>query len=290
MNPTDPQEHRIGRFRFLLPRALAVRGRSQGLYRADVGTVDIAPGGADAWWTARLAGLRAGKRPPGVADIVIRPLALGPGVQGVLYHANAETAVLQTVLAMKAFDDHLLFVARQTEAGGVPQIEKLVRGVVDAYVPGGREGFDVGRGCITSVPGVNEESRVALRHAALPDVELDFETHTVREPEKTDPLADIEHDRQRLSAGGGSLTVLRNQPRRAAGLDGMEGRLLVRQKAAAGAAGLLRFSWSHPGLAGQALAPAIMIVATARPQDQAALEAAWDLMLGSLQPLPPARR
>lgn len=286
-----PFELRIGRFRFVAEAGLALKGRSQGMYRADAGTTAIAPGGAEAWWAARIEALRRGKPPPGAADVVIRQFTLAPGVPAVLHHASADTARLQTVLAMKAFDDHVLHVARQTEVAGVADIEKLVRAVVEAYVPAGREGFDIGHGCLTAGPATNEEAQLRLVHATLPDLVIDVDTRTVRAPQKTDPLQDVDHDRQLFASGGGSLTVLRNQPRSAAGLAGMEGRLLLKDPSSrTGGGSLLRFSWRHPGVPGQALAPAVNLVATARPPDQATLEAAWERLLGSLQTLPLATR
>jgi len=285
----DSREHRIGRFRFLLPAALVVQGRSQSIYRAEAGTVAIPPGTADAWWAAKLATLRRGKRPAGVADIIIRPLAVpAPEMRGVLHYAGPDTPELQTVLVMKPFADHLVHISRQTEADGVPEIEKMVLGTIASYVPGGREGFDIGHGSLTSVPGVNEQARIAFRHASLPKLELDFDTRTVRAPEKEDPLAGVEQDQQRLAAAGQTLTVLRNQRRSVAGLPGMEGRLLL--KAIPPADSLLRYSWSHPGVAALPTAPAIMVVASAPQRDQAALEAAWEQLLGSLQLLPLAAR
>lgn len=293
MTTPDPREHRIGRFRFLLPAAFAVTGRSQSIYRVDASTVALAapgsPANAEAWWTTKLAALRRGRRPTGVADIVIRPLALpSPDLHGVLHYAGPDTDELQTVLVTKAYPDHLVQLSRQTEVDGVPEIEKMVASVIGSYVPGGREGFDIGHGMLTSVPGVNEQARIALRHAGLPGVELDLDTRTVRTPEG-DPMAGVDQDKQRLAAAGQTLVVLRNQRRSVAGLPGSEVRLQIR-KTGAPSEGLLRFSWHFPGVAALPTAPAIMAVASAPLREQAALEAAWEAFLESLQLLPLAVR
>lgn len=285
MTPDTPQAHRIGRFQFQLPAALKPQGRRQTIYRVVASTQATAPGQAPALWAQQVAAVRAGARPPGVAERVLRSFELEPGVPALLYHGHPDNAGLVTLLAGKAFNDHLLLASRDGEVASAANLEKLVRIVMRGYVPAGRQGFDIGHGTLGSEPGVNEEARLTLVHGSLPEFDIRFDSRTVREPERADPLQDFEQDRQRL-AGGVTLSLLRNQPRTAAGLPGREGWVQSVGKASGEVS--LRFSWAHPGLPGQATAPAIMIVATARGSDRAALEAAWEMLLGSLQAIPVA--
>lgn len=286
MSNDPPREHRIGRFQFTLGSTLLPRGRYQSIYGVEVSTVAAAPGQATLLWAERLAALRSGPKPPGAAERILRGFELLPAVPAVLYHETPDNPGLVTLLAGKPFGDHLLLVARSADVAAAANLEKLVRGVVLGYRPAGQQGFDVGFGTLTSEPGVNEEARLTLTHAALPEFDIRFDSHNVREPERADPLQDFEQDRQRL-AGGVALSLLRNQPRRAAGLEGREGWVQFAYKTGENS---LRLSWSYPGVAGQATTPAIMIVATARQQDRPALAAAWDMMLGSMRPIPPAPR
>lgn len=285
MTPDTPAPHRIGRFQFQLPAALKPQGRHQAIYRVEVGTQASAPGQAGALWASRLATLRAGGKPPGVAERVLRSFELEPGVPALLYHSHPDNPDLVTLLAGKAHNDHLLYASRDGELASAANLEKLVRIVMRAYVPAGRQGFDIGHGTLGSEPGVNEEARLTLAHASWPEFDFRFNSRTVRELERADPLQDFEQDRQRLAAGA-TLTLLRNQPRTAAGLPGREGWVQSVGKASGEVS--LRLSWAFPGRPGQATAPAIMIVATARGSERAALEAAWEMLLGSLQPIPVA--
>jgi hypothetical protein len=204
-------------------------------------------------------------------------------VQAVWYHSNPDVANQLTIQALKTYSDHVLVVSRGVEAGGEQEIEKLLKIIIDSYVPGAEKGFCVGYGMVTSVPGQNEQAGMSLTDKSLLGFDITFDTHTVREPERTDPLEDIEHDKKAFAAAGHAITVLHNKQRLAADLTGMEGWLSVRtsdNKA------ILRFSWSYAGTPGSAGAPAIMIVGTASTKDHVELEAAWDELLKSLRTIP----
>ena len=286
MNGDDSEDTQcVGRFRMSVPKALAVEGRSQSIYRVDVRTVPIPSGGLEAVWNDRLTQIRALKAPPEVADVIVRTFALEPEVPAVWYRRSSEFARLLALEAMRAVGYHVLLVSRGAESGHEPGIEALVKIVVDAYEPSTSSGFCVGYGSITSEPSQSEHASISFVHRMLPDITLSFNSQTVREPNETYFLDDIESVERGLAAQGGKLKVLRNEVRSAAGLKGTEEWISVNER---GDQPLSLFSWHFPGVAESSEQPDVVLKGEAPAEHQAELETLWEEMLTSLQPIPPS--
>jgi len=275
----------VGRFRLSMPEALAVEGRSQSIYRVDVGTVPIPSGGLKAVWNDRLAQIRALKPPPEVADVIVRTFPLEPGVPAVWYRRSSESARLLALEAMRAVGYHVLLVSRGAEAGHEPGVETLVKAVMDAYEPSTRNGFCVGFGSVTTEPSHTEHASISFVHRMLPDITLGFESQTVREPNEVHLLDDIEPVARQLAAEGGQLKVLRNDVRFAAGVKGMEEWISITER---GKQPFVIFAWHFPGVGGSSDQPDVILRGQAPAEHQAELETLWEEMLGSLQPIPPS--
>lgn len=273
-----------GRFEFEAPAALAVAGRSQSIYRVDVASAPLPAGGLEEVRRERLAHVRALRPPAGVADPVRRSFELQPGVGAVWYYANPDDGEQLCLEAIKPSGGHAVVASRGGMAGDEEGVETLVGNVLDAYVPGAARGFCVGAGAVTSEPGVNEQVLVSLEHRSAPEFVVTFRTQTVNEPD-TLTHSNLDEERRAVAARGGTLEVLRDGPRRAAGLEGKEVWVSV---AAPGEPPFVRFAWHFPGAGGDSTRPAVTVVASARGANRAELEGAWESLLRSLRAFPPA--
>jgi len=138
------------------------------------------------------------------------------------------------------------------------------------------------RGAIALKPSQNEHVRLRLESAAIKNFEIRFETRTASAPD-TKTYSDVDEERQIVGTRGGTLSVLRNQPRSVAGLAGKE---IWISASVPGETPTLRLTWHYPGAGGDATRPSVNVVGSAPRENQAELERAWDFVLQSLRPLP----
>ena len=271
-----------GRFRLVIPADFKISGRSQSIYRVDISTVPIPAGGFKAFWDARLARVR----PPGssrdTGQLNFTTLELLPGVPAVWYVGNPAAPQIRNLEAAKLVGDFAALAARSGEAGKESSVELLVRTVLDAYVPATNSGFCVGNGSITSEPGLNEHALLSLEHKNTQNFEFRLETRTVSSPD-TQTYSDVEEEKELVHSGGGKLSVLRDDARTVAGLEGKEIAISV---APGAEAPFLRFTWHFAGVSDSSAKPAINIVGSAPVSHQAELQKTWDALLQSVQSVP----
>ena len=271
---TDKRPFAIGRFQFSMPENLVVASREQSIYRVDVRTEELPStgGGPQAVWE----GIMADVHP-------IREFDLRPGVRAVWYFRNPESPKLLNLEALQGFSDHVLLLVRGCETGKEKPAEKLVSGVATAYAPGAMRGFCLGRGCITSEPGNNEDARVTFRSETTQELELSFETHTVGNQVNV-PISQVINEFKAQAGAGGNVQVIRQSSRKSAGLTGEEVLLSVSD----GKKTFAAYRWQFPGVAGNSFAPEIGIVGTAPLGGLDTLTQVADEILNSLQPVPRA--
>jgi hypothetical protein len=250
--------------------------RWQSIYRTEVATrTDEAAFGE--YWQHRLEQLQ-GRQP--------RPVELEPDVRGVWYRTNPASPDLLTLEAVRPAPGGYLVVSGEADAGREAPGETLARIIANAFVPETSQGFCVGTGAIRGETSGNEQVRLVLALEGEPALEVRFSTRTVREPD-TMTYSDLDEERQLAAAQGAKLVELRNKRRKAAGLAGREIRISVTE---ATGEGMLRFTWHHPGVGGEATSPAIDIVGSAPLLLKDRLEFAWDVLLSSLEPIPTGQR
>jgi len=277
--------HCAGRFSFLAPEEMRETGRGHSIYRTNVSTALVAPGGAQAYWNQRLAKIRA-IEPPTEGDLP-RTFELQPGVSAVWYVENRSFPDILTLESMEPLGDYVLVVDREADKGKESLAETLVKEIVGSYAPSTDRGFCVGQGAITLEPSRNEEASVSFAHATANGIEVRFETQTVHAPDTT-TYSNVEEEKDFASSAGGSLTVLREEPRSAAGLPGKEIRISA---AFPDEEPMVRFTWHYPGVGRSGEQPAIDLVGSAPADRQALLEKIWETLLNSLRavPLAPAQ-
>ncbi len=270
--PTAEQIQCVGRFSFAVPEAMNVTGRSQSMYRTNVSSVSLPAGDIDAYWTGRLSEM----------GTVLRRFDLEPGVKSAWSARNPVYPKILTLETVKPVSGGLIAADREADAGKEDVAEALVRDIINAYVPASDRGFCIGSGAITLEPSQNEQARLTLESSASPEIELRFETQTVREPD-TKTYSDVDEERSVASAHGGTLTVLRDQQRSAAGLQGKE---IWISATVPGEKPLVRFSWHYPGVGASGAQPSINIVGSAPVEKKAQLETIWETVLTSVRVVP----
>jgi hypothetical protein len=271
-----------GRFAFRAPDSMRVVGRTASMYRTNVDVIPMTQGGIDGYWSARLAAIAL------TQPLVPRRVALSGGTLGVWYRSNRAFPNVLTLEVAKPLDRAIVVATREGEAGKEAVGEELAADIVNAYVPNAERGFCVGGGSIVLEPSQNEHARIALETPSEPAIEIRVETQTVREPETT-AYANTDEDEEIARRHGGTLTSLRDAQRVIANMPGKE---LWVSAAVPGEPPMLRYSWHHPGESGSSARPSVTVVGSARTSQRAALEAAWEAILGSMRaiPLPPAER
>ena len=254
----------IGRFRVGVPEGWKAISRSQMIYG-----VEVAAGPADpAAWEAKVA-VHTDK-------IVSRP-SLGASVTAIWYKEGSDL-----ILEAQALRDGIaVSIVRDAPEGKEAVAEKLASAVLENYKPGTAAGFCLGPGAIHMGPSLSESVRMNWQLAAA-GAKLEFSTQTVTEPD-TQTFMDVEEERGMAGAAGGSLTVLSERDRTFAGLNGREIRIVVTLP---GHEPQVRFTWHYPGVGRDGTKPKIDFVAKTSIAGQAALEAAWEAMLPSLESVP----
>ena len=276
----------IGRFQFSAPEVFQVTRRSQTIYRVEVSTIPLPSGGAPAAWQDRLARIRGGTLQPGTADPIVKTFELQPGMPAVWFIGDTDSPQLRNLQALKPVGNHFVQADALADAGQETLAEGLVRGILNAYHPGTSQGFCIGYGSITLEPAQIEKTSLELTHRKLADLKLRFDTQTVKEPD-TKTLSTVEEEDLVIGAKDGRMSVLRNQPRIAAGLSGTEIRISV---LVPGEPPFVRFSWHFPGAPINGVKPQIDIVGSAPTEQQSELETVWEAILQSLRPVPLAPR
>jgi hypothetical protein len=272
----------IGRYEFMAPGGLAIDGRTQRIYRVDVSTVSLAERRLQSYWNGKMAELRKLPSPPGTISPVLRTFELKPGMQAVWYADDPEDAESNQLLAIRPVGDHVVVAQRGGSVAGRSNVETLVGNVLDAYVPSTGEGFCAGAGAITTEPGRNEQTLIALTHSRLPDTEVEFSTETVREPD-TSTYSDVSEEREAAAANGGTINVLRDRMRTAGGVEGNEMWISV---SAPDEESTVRFTWEFAGRPENAIRPYMQFRASAPLAQKAELERLWEVLLNTLKPVP----
>jgi hypothetical protein len=275
-NTTTGQVQCAGRFFFEAPEAMNVTGRSQSMYGTNVTTIPVPSGGIDAYWAGRLAQMGAAQR----------EFELQAGVKGAWSARNPVFPKLLTMEIVQPVSGGLIVVDRQADTGKESVAEKLVKAIIDSYVPTNDHGFCIGIGAITLGPSQNEQVRLTLGDSSAPEVEIRLETRTVREPD-TKTYSDVDEEKSLASASGGTLDVLRDQKRSGAGLPGKEIWISL---VVPGDKPGMRFTWHYPGIGASGTQPSINIVGTAPVEKKSQLEAIWESVLTSLRAVPLAAR
>jgi hypothetical protein len=254
----------IGRFRVGVPEGWKAMSRSQMIYG-----VEVSAGSADpAAWEAKVAAH---------ADKIVSRPSLGASVTAIWYKEGSDL-----ILEAQALRDGIaVSIVRDAPEGKEAVAEKLASAVLENYKPGTAAGFCLGPGAIHMGPSLSESVRMNWQ---LPTAgaKLEFSTQTVTEPDmKT--FMDVEEERGMAGAAGGSLTILSERDRTLAGLNGREIRIVVTLP---GQQPQVRFTWHYPGVGRDGTKPKIDFVAKTSISGQAALEAAWEAMLPSLESVP----
>jgi hypothetical protein len=186
--------------------------------------------------------------------------------------------------AMQHVANHRMVLVRGCEAGKETTVEKLVVNVIKAYEPIVSRGFCVGFGCITSEPGQNEDVRIMFRHLKLAEFEGHFETHTVATPMVSRKAEDAES--ASLKIKGGHITVLLNEARTAAGLNG---QLVAIASTVPGEGASVDYYWNFPGVPGNSFAPSVELTLRGSLDRKDEVEATFTTMLSSLATVPSAK-
>ncbi len=268
----------IGRFQFDLPEGLAVAGRSQTIYGGSLVTAPLPPGGAEEAWTEEMSAIHAHAE-----NSVRRTFDLAPGIHAVWYGNNPRIPSSLVLEALKPADDHYFKFTRASPAGKESPAEKLASNILASYAPHETgSGFCVGYGSLSLEPASRESVSITMKDG---EVETSIETITVDHPEGGG--SPLEEARQFAKSNGGSMKVMRDGARKAGGVEGHELQISLTLP---GGADLLRFKWSFVGVGGDATRPNIEIDGSARAAQASELEAAWETLLTSLQPIPLAKR
>jgi len=263
----------IGRFSFVAPAAVNVTGRSQSIYLTTVTTIPTPSGGMDAYWIKRLPG--PGTRQPG-------EFALQAGLKSVWSARNPMFPNILTLEVVKPISGGLIVVESEAQIGNQSIAETLVKDIVNSYVPANNRGFCLGNGSISLDPSQNEHVRLTMVDSSFPEIEIQFETQTVNEPDLR-TYTNLDEERSLASGRGGTLTVLRDQQRFAAGLSGKE---IWISFVVSGDKPGLRFTWHYPGVGSSSTQPSINILGSAPAEKKVQLAAIWETVLTSLSSVP----
>lgn len=274
--------HHVGRFAFVLPEGWRPAGRSQSLYHVDASTHPVAPEDARRFLESRLALARGEGAAGAERDPVEREFELEPGVPAFWHRASPSYLDRVAIDVVRPADDHVLLLVREADRGQEATAERLVRRVLAAYVPGARTGFGVGQGALVMDPSRNETARITFSRGSPPDLRITLETGTVGEVSAASE-GDVDEDEAQAKTAGGSITVLRNERRAIAGLDGLELRIAVTVPESPR---FLRYSWRFRGTPLDPRRPRIDAVGTGPDARREELESAWERLLETLTAVP----
>ena len=278
---SNMNEECIGRFRLDVPDNLKITGRSQSIYGVSVRTEPVRDSSVARQWETRLTVI--GKLPAagGRQSPVLSQPELERGVAGVFYNSSPASPSVVTLEAAQAAGDHGFWVTYTGTAGKEPGIQKLVRNVMTAYGPGTAHGFCAGAGSVRMGPSLSETVNMTLGPRAAGGIKLEFETKTVTEPDHK--FMDAAEGGEFAAATGGTFSVLMDRERTIAGLAGREVRVSMTLP---GKAPLLKYGWHFAGVGRDATKPSISFFGQADADAQPELDAAWEVVIPSLRPVP----
>jgi hypothetical protein len=283
-NPRSQQVECIGRFRFAVPDSMSVAGRSQSIYAVDVKTVLIPLEGIQRLWDEHLVRIRPMAPPNESAKSELHTFDLQPGSLAIWYLRDSASPRIRTLDAARAAGEYAVVVSRSGEAGKESIVEELARIVLNSYVPSTANGFCVGHGAITSEPSPEEESLITLNHGKVKDLQIRFSTRAVSTPDTT-TYSDVQEEKELVESDGGRLSVLRDQQRRVAALEGKE---IAISATSPKEPAMVRFTWHFPGVAQDSTRPMINIVGSAPLPQQPELQKIWDSLLQTIETVPPS--
>ena len=252
----------LGRFRIGVPAQMTAASRSQRIYGV---RVEALPPGA---WTTRMMEL---------GDKVLSRPTMASGVEAVWYR-EASDLILE---ARQVRGPAAVTVVRDAPEGKEAVAERLSGDVLAAYVEGTAAGFCIGPGAIRMGPSLSESVEMVWKGTTT-SVRVEFSTQTVSAPD-TKSFMDVVEERGFAGLAAGRLTVLGKRARTVAGMAGREIRISI---ALPDQEPQLRFTWHFAGVGRDGTKPKIDIVGTSVAGDQAALEAAWEAMLPSIETVP----
>ncbi|GEM_PF-4126496 len=252
----------IGRFRVGVPEAVKAASRSQRIYGVRVEAAQL---GA---WALRMAEL--GEK------VVSRP-TMASGVEAVWYR-QASDLILE---ARQVRGETAVTIVRDAPEGKEAVAERLSGDVLAAYVEGTAAGFCIGPGAIRMGPSLSESVRMVWKGIGN-SVRVEFSTQTVTSPD-TKTFMDVDEERGFAGLAGGSFAVLRERNRTVAGMAGREIWITI---GLPGKEPQVRFTWHFAGVGREGTKPKIDIVGKSGTSDRAALEAAWEAMLPSIETVP----
>jgi hypothetical protein len=263
---------------------MAVTGRSQSIYAVAVSTVPLPPGGIQTLWNSRLAKVHPIAVPNQSEKDNTGTFELLPGTRAVWYLRDPASPRVRNIEAAKISGEFAVLANTSGETGKESIVEDLVRIVMNSYAPATSAGFCVGNGALTSAPSSEEESLISLTHKKIKDFQIAFSTRVVSRPD-TRTYSDVDEERELAESNGGSLSVIREQKRTVAGLEGKEISISVNSP---GEPPSVRFTWHFAGVPQNSFKPMINIVGSAPLPEQAQLQNVWDSLLQSIQSIPPA--
>ena len=262
--------HCIGRFNFTLPAGWARQGQQQHIYLLKV-------------WTSPLpAGVRVPdllRQQAGAGAVVLREADLGSGISVINFRpAGAAEGPVLRALALRPLPSGVLLAQAETSTDRVGAAHEVISKLLPTYQAATPLGFCLEDGAVSIAPSRNERSRIAF--AASGGLELSIQTETVSQPVPPPTPATEAEDARGVAMGGGKLQLLGLTERPAAGLNGWERR--VQLQSAPDQAPRLIYSWISPGQPADGLNPHVLVQLKGPRSSEAALNQAWQQLLGSL--------
>lgn len=270
----EPALHCVGRFNLRLPSTFQPTRREQRIYTLRVWSELVATPIelATLWSRAKSEFIQRQPRsaPPkvmGEADL--------DGVGPTLWVAPASPYPDdRRLLAMRPGRNVTLLLEALATAGREPAAESVVTKVAAGFVPDAPFGFCIEHGAFNLQASKNETAGASFRSAQ--DILVSVQTETVAAPD----------DGQASSASAVNapeIQVLSSKRRQAAGLSGIDERVRISEP---GAKARLSMTWIHPGQAASGLKPRVRLMMSGPDEHGAAVHAAWDLLLNSLEQRP----
>jgi hypothetical protein len=277
MQQQPESTHCLGRFRFAADTSWRPSGRYQNIFRV---AVSSAP--TEVPWVERE---HVALHPPAVA---LKRFELEPGAPALWYRADPAKPRFVSLMAQKTVGSSTVVLQRELGAGAEEPTEGLYRALLAAYVPGSMRGFCIGEGSLDTEPSTTETARLSLTQPEPQGLELSIETQTTAQPETDDLLAQAAARTAELVRQGMQAELRVNRARQVGGLEGVESRVWIRDKAQP----QLLYMWRFAGRANDAFAPQIHLQGEAPEAQKAVFDAAWERLLQSWRAVepPPARR
>jgi hypothetical protein len=270
--PAAPKSYCVGRFNYQLPADLDSNGGEQSIHdiHLSVAAWQSAAGAPEAWRRA-LAEAIPHPSDPSITILPPRELAW-PGVGPVAWiQRDPNPLKIAALLAMKPLPaaKSSLFFHAEASVGREPIAQKIVTRIAASYKLGSPQGFCLGPGAFVIAPSDNESASTYI--TGPDDIQLIIETETTYDHEDYDSTDTSDE-------AGIHVTSKR---RRVGSFDGMEERTRI---AESGEPPQLVYNWLFVGELESSVRPRIRLTASAPESHAAALDAAWNMLLGSWHP------